>query len=99
LVSGEAAHPPPLYRRQPIANKTYYFEALVERTCTDTISVAVEADGPQQAKALAHKALLVYPSKVEGDEVKAILVENRDFRSSAVIDLARKVPTRDQQDS
>lgn len=87
-----------LYRRQPIA-KTYYFEALVERTCTDTISVAVEADGPQQAKALAHKALLVYPSKVEGDEVKAILVENRDFRSSAVIDLARKVPTRDQQDS
>ena len=83
----------PYYRRQPIVKKTYYFEALVERTCTDTISVAVQADGPQQAKALAHKALLVYPDKVDGDEVKAILVENRDFRSSAVIDLHRKVAT------
>ena len=95
MASGEAAHPPLFYRRYTIPKK-YYFEALVERTCTDTISIAVEADGPQQAKALAHKALLVYPERVDGDEVKAILVENRDFRSSAVIDLHRKVPTNEQ---
>jgi hypothetical protein len=87
---------PHLYRRFIIASKTYYYEALVERTCTDTITIAVEADGPQQAKALAHKALLTFPDKVDGDEVKAMLVENRDFRSSAVLDLTRKVLTNEE---
>lgn len=81
-----------LYRRFIIASKTYYFEALVERTCTDTIAVSVVANSLAEAKAAANKALLVYPSQVEGDAVKHILVENRDFRSSAVIDLARKIP-------
>lgn len=73
----------------------YFFSVVVDRTVTDTLSLAVDADNIQDAIEMAAEAARRFPNHQSVPRVSHCLTENREVTESKLEAIERVVRTDD----
>lgn len=71
--------------------KRFNYEATVERTVVDTITVSVDAADETEARKIVERGVQVYPDAITNDRIKYMYTENRQNIGINILDLEQIV--------